>query len=81
MKTEGFSGWTNTLLYRNSTKCYALALIDMIRHINMINLKKKLYVLSFQDTVNLMVLIFVDDTPVSDKNISGLLITLHIITN
>ena len=53
----------------------------MIRHINMINLKKKLYVLSFQDTVNLMVLIFVDDTPVSDKNISGLLITLHIITN
>ena len=81
MKTEGFSGWTNTLLHRNSTKCYALALIDMIRHINMINLKKKLYVLSFQDTVNLMVLIFVDDTPVSDKNISGLLITLHIITN
>lgn len=34
----------------------------------------------FQDTVNLMVLIFVDDTPVSDKNISEILITLDIIT-
>lgn len=30
--------------------------------------------------MNLMVLIFVDDTPVSDKNISEILIILHIIT-
>lgn len=30
--------------------------------------------------MNLMVLIFVDDTPVSDKNISEILIRLNIIT-
>lgn len=30
--------------------------------------------------MNLMVLIFVDDTPVSDKNISEILIILNIIT-
>lgn len=52
----------------------------MLQFIRNHNFEMLFVVFFFQDTVNLMVLIFVDDTPVSDKNISEILITLDIIT-
>lgn len=52
----------------------------MLQFIRNHNFEMLFVVFFFQDTVNLMVLIFVDDTPVSDKNISEILIILHIIT-
>lgn len=52
----------------------------MLQFIRNHNFEMLFVVFFFQDTVNLMVLIFVDDTPVSDKNISEILIRLDIIT-